>query len=54
MIAIQGEYSRHANVDLQAALLQKKSYKFTINIEAFKICKSKGNVRQCSGLVIFQ
>ena len=32
MIFIKGKYSTQSNVDLQAALLQKKSYKITITV----------------------
>ena len=33
MIFIQAKYTSHANVDLQSALLSKKSYKITIKIK---------------------
>ena len=38
---IQGKYSGHANVDLQTALLQKKSYKITVKIGTMKYVKVK-------------
>ena len=41
IIFIQGKYSSHKNVDLQTALLQKKSYKITGKIGALKYVKVK-------------
>ena len=36
-----GKYSSHANVDLQSALLRKKSYKITVKIGTMKYVKVK-------------
>ena len=41
IIFIQGKYSSHKNVDLQTALLQKKSYKIAVKIGTIKYVKVK-------------
>ena len=41
MIFIQGKYSNHKNVDLQTALLQKKSYKITVKLGIIRYLKVK-------------
>ena len=48
IIFIQSKYSSHDNIDLQNALLQKKSYKITVKIGAIKYVKvNDGWCRLC-------